>query len=102
MLMGLAGPGLWRTSTLSTKRPGAGFSHVLSDMDEMQKAGGDTGRSSDDENGPNHWITHHFVCLFSFQGNFLFLGFEKGRGDDAEQCVHADKSLSSRGCQGCE
>lgn len=28
MLMGLAGPGQWRTSTLSTKHHRAGFSHV--------------------------------------------------------------------------
>lgn len=42
-LMGLVGPELWRTSTLSTKPPRAGFSHVSSELDEMQKVGGDVG-----------------------------------------------------------
>lgn len=71
-LMGLAGPEQWRTSTLSTKPPRA-VTHVLSGLDEMQEAGGVMGRCADDENGPNLWITHCFVCLFLFQGNFLFL-----------------------------
>lgn len=62
-LMGLAGPEQWRTSTLSTKQARAGFSHVLCGSDEIQKIGGDVGQSADDENGPNHWITHRF-CLF--------------------------------------
>lgn len=72
-LMGLAGPELWRTSTLSTKPRRAGFSRVFSGLDEMQKDGGDMGRSANDENGPNHWITHCFDSVFFFQGNFLFL-----------------------------
>lgn len=33
MLMGLAGLEQWRTSTLSTKRPMAGFSHVFSGLE---------------------------------------------------------------------
>lgn len=32
-------------------------------------------RSADGENGPDHWITHHFVCFY-----FLFLRFEN-RGE---------------------
>lgn len=61
MLMGPAGPGQWRTSTLSTKWPRAGLSHV-------SEVTWDT--LGDDENGPNHWITH-YVC-FSFKAVFCF------------------------------
>lgn len=73
MLRGLAGPEQWRTSTLSTNGPTAVYSCVFSGLDEMLKVGGDMGSSADEENGPNHWITRRFVCLFLFQGNFLFL-----------------------------
>lgn len=45
MPMGLVGPELWRTNTLSIKPPRGGFSHVSSELDEMQKVGGDIGHS---------------------------------------------------------
>lgn len=68
--MGLAGPELWKTSTLFTKQTRAGLSNLLSDKRRCRKFKV-TGCSVHEENGPNPWSTKLFVSLF------LFLRFDK-------------------------